>query len=51
MMLLRAIAMISIVLAFSPLSAHGGGLDHCGGHHDRKNGGYHVHNQAQYCAC
>ena len=24
-------------------SAHGGGLDSSGGHHDRKNGGYHYH--------
>ena len=25
------------------LCAHGGGLDAQGGHHDRKNGGYHYH--------
>jgi hypothetical protein len=31
--------------------AHGGGLDRCGGHHDRKRGGYHVHRQYQYCRC
>lgn len=31
--------------------AHGGGLDGCGGHHDRKRGGYHVHNIALHCAC
>jgi len=31
--------------------AHGGGLDSCGGHHDRKRGGYHVHRIANYCAC
>jgi hypothetical protein len=31
--------------------AHGGGLDRCGGHNDRKHGGYHVHNRAEYCAC
>jgi hypothetical protein len=35
----------------SPLFAHSGGLDSCGGHHDRKHGGYHVHNQALYCGC
>ncbi len=23
----------------------------CGGHNDRKRGGYHVHWMAQYCAC
>lgn len=31
--------------------AHGGGIDKCGGHNDRKKGGYHVHQQAKYCAC
>jgi hypothetical protein len=31
--------------------AHSGGLDRCGGHHDRKRGGYHVHNRVKYCAC
>jgi len=53
--LIRAIVISAIpvifVSAISPLGAHGGGLDSCGGHNDRKNGGYHVHNQTQYCAC
>lgn len=31
--------------------AHGGGLDACGGHNDRKRGGYHVHRMANFCAC
>jgi len=31
--------------------AHSGGLDRCGGHHDRKRGGYHVHNLARFCGC
>lgn len=31
--------------------AHGGGLDSCGGHNDRKRGGYHVHRMPNYCAC
>lgn len=31
--------------------AHGGGTDSCGGHNDRKRGGYHVHNYSKYCAC
>lgn len=35
----------------SPGQTHGGGLDSCGGHHDRKRGGYHIHRIAQYCAC
>jgi len=33
------------------VEGHGGGLDKCGGHHDRKNGGYHVHNWGAYCGC
>jgi len=33
------------------IRAHGGGLDACGGHNDRKHGGYHVHNWTSYCAC
>ncbi|MBI5641169.1 MAG: YHYH domain-containing protein [Nitrospirae bacterium] len=31
--------------------AHGGRTDACGGHRDRKHGGYHVHNYEKYCAC
>lgn len=34
-----------------PLLSHGGGLDNCGGHNDRKHGGYHVHDYARYCGC
>ncbi|HSW51918.1 MAG TPA: YHYH domain-containing protein [Sulfuricaulis sp.] len=34
-----------------PVFAHGGGLDKCGGHKDRKQGDYHVHDQARYCSC
>lgn len=33
------------------VTAHGGGLDKCGGHKNKKAGGYHVHNKAKYCAC
>lgn len=33
------------------VSAHGGGTDSCGGHNERKNGGYHVHNWSKYCSC
>ena len=36
---------------FSKVFAHGGGLDSCGGHNDKKHGGYHVHNMALYCGC
>lgn len=28
---------------------HGGGLDRCASHHDRKRGGYHVHRMWMYC--
>jgi len=43
--------MVALLTGISGVWAHGGGLDRCGGHHDRKAGGYHVHNWAQYCAC
>jgi hypothetical protein len=34
---LAALAIAAVAIA------HGGGLDQSGGHHDRKNGGYHFH--------
>ncbi len=34
---------IICLLRSALLGAHGGGLDSQGGHHDRKNGGYHFH--------
>ena len=37
--------------AITSLQAHGGGIDRCGGHNDRKSGGYHVHNWTAYCSC
>lgn len=40
-----------LVASTSNVFAHGGGTDRCGGHHNRKQGGYHVHNYAKYCAC
>lgn len=42
---------ILMLLTTGPAFAHGGGLDKCGGHKDRKQGGYHVHDQARYCSC
>ncbi|HLB45953.1 MAG TPA: YHYH domain-containing protein [Anaerolineales bacterium] len=42
---------ILMMLLAGPVFAHGGGLDKCGGHNDRKRGGYHVHNHAKYCSC
>lgn len=43
--------LLQLAAGGSLLRAHGGGLDSCGGHNDRKHGGYHVHNHAAYCRC
>jgi hypothetical protein len=50
---MKAKFLIFILMMFlaGPVFAHGGGLDKCGGHKDRKQGGYHVHDQARYCSC
>ena len=60
-MLRKRLATIALLAVASALAtdalgpvvayAHSGGLDRCGGHRDRKRGGYHVHNLARYCAC
>lgn len=42
---------VLMALLAGPVFAHGGGLDKCGGHRDRKQGGYHVHDQIKYCSC
>lgn len=47
-MLKKTIKVIALTLTFASVtttmvSAHGGGLDRNGCHHDRKNGGYHCH--------
>ena len=44
------LATLALIVSW-PASGHSGGLDRCGGHNDRKQGGYHVHNAAKYCAC
>lgn len=49
--MLRILFALSFLLLSQVTLAHGGGLDRCGGHHDRKQGGYHIHNVAKYCAC
>jgi len=46
-----ASAVILALMGTQLLRAHGGGLDSCGGHNDRKNGGYHIHNMSAYCGC
>jgi hypothetical protein len=50
---MRTLLTIVVCQGFLALSAHGhgGGLDKCGGHNDRKAGEYHVHNVAKYCVC
>ena len=44
------VVLLFMLLATSAL-AHGGGTNSCGGHNDRKRGGYHVHNWTKHCAC
>ena len=39
-------AIVLTALCAPPASAHGGGLDRHGCHHDRRNGGYHCHGGA-----
>jgi len=42
--IMRTIFLTFVLIFFSiPLFAHSGGTDSRGGHHDRKNGGYHYH--------
>lgn len=49
---MRRTAFAAIMLTAPALVfAHGGGIDKCGGHKDKKRGGYHVHQLAKYCAC
>jgi hypothetical protein len=49
---MRWTALVAIVLTVPALAfAHGGGIDKCGGHRDKKRGGYHVHQHAKYCGC
>lgn len=41
----------TFLFSASDVLAHGGRTDACGGHNDRKRGGYHIHNYSKYCAC
>lgn len=45
------IVAVLILFLSTCVFAHSGGTDRCGGHNDRKRGGYHVHNLSKYCAC
>lgn len=40
---MRIDVMLIVLCLASPVFAHSGRLDGKGGHHDRKNGGYHYH--------
>jgi hypothetical protein len=44
---------VHLLLVLVPIDAmaHGGGIDKCGGHKDKKHGGYHVHQQEKWCSC
>lgn len=49
---MRIAAFMGLILTVPALVfAHGGGIDKCGGHRDKKQGGYHVHQLAKYCEC
>ena len=50
-LILVAVLCVGIGSILTSFLAHGGGLDACGGHNDRKHGGYHVHNWSAYCNC
>ncbi|MDP2167941.1 MAG: YHYH domain-containing protein [Thermodesulfovibrionales bacterium] len=39
------------IFTVSTVFAHSGRTDSCGGHNDRKRGGYHIHNFSKYCTC
>ena len=48
------VAVVVVVGLIAPVGlawAHPGGLDKCGGHHNRKTGEYHVHNWTLYYNC
>lgn len=45
------IVLMFLVFSVSVVFAHSGRTDSCGGHNDRKRGGYHIHNYSKYCNC
>ncbi|VAV82511.1 hypothetical protein MNBD_DELTA01-1607 [hydrothermal vent metagenome] len=47
LLLIPVVLMVFASMAF----AHSGGTNACGGHNDRKRGGYHVHNYSKHCRC
>lgn len=43
---------VALVFASTSVYSHPGGLDKCGGHrYKKKGGGYHIHDDAKFCAC
>ena len=48
---MKIIIAIYTIFVSSLAFSHGGGLDSCGGHNDRQNGDYHVHNYSAADAC
>lgn len=49
--LILMLLIFSFSLGTELVQAHSGRTDSCGGHNDRKHGGYHVHNLTKYCTC
>ena len=49
--LVPLLLLLLLAVTAARADAHSGGLDRCGGHHDRQRGGYHVHNPARHCGC
>ncbi len=48
---MNKITNLLLFLVILNVLAHGGRTDACGGHNDRKRGGYYIHNYSKYCAC
>ena len=40
---MRTVFVLFVLLIPNLVNAHGGGLDQCGGHYNRKTGQYHIH--------
>lgn len=45
------LSVFAVLFLATTALAHSGRTNACGGHNDRKRGGYHVHNLAKHCAC
>ena len=49
----KTLLVVVTLALFSPIAfSHPGGIDNCGGHrYKKKGGGYHIHDNAKFCAC